>query len=131
MKYLTQFIEKPMNKLLDDCGAFYAFSQKQLDEQKQDGIKYINIGMGLICPSENVEKFIIKSDLIFKEGIKKDIKEHGKKRIIWRELGNYETQINGELDTVYDVLKDYNITEEEIKKEFKKYYEYCIREDLF
>lgn len=131
MKYLTQFIDKPMTKLLDDCGAFYAFSKKQLDEQKQDGIKYINMGSGLLCPSKNVEKFIIKSDIIFKDGIKKDIKEHGKKRIIWRELQNYETQINCELDTVFDVLKDYNITELEIKKEFKKYFQYCVKEDLF
>lgn len=44
------------DKILKDCGVIWAFSNKQFDEQKQDGVVYVSIGAGGYCPKENIEQ---------------------------------------------------------------------------
>ena len=36
-------------------GAFWAFSNSQFDEQKREGVKYISLGAGLVCPIDNAK----------------------------------------------------------------------------
>ena len=45
-----------MIKLFKDTGAFFAFSNEQVDEQKQEGVKYVSLGAGMICPKENASR---------------------------------------------------------------------------
>ena len=65
------------------------------------------------------------------EGIKQDIKENGIKNIIHRELANYECQITGDITDVYDILKDYGISKQQVLKEYKTFYQKCIDNDWF
>ena len=58
MKYLTNYIEEAQTMSFDRAGAFFAFSNKQFDEKKVDGVKYINCGAGLICPKDKVEQLM-------------------------------------------------------------------------
>ena len=59
-----------------------------------------------------------------------DIK-NGIKNIIHRELGNFECQINGDITNAVDVLTDYGISKEEVKKEYVIFYQKCIDNDWF
>jgi len=53
--------------------------------------------------------------------------------IIWYELANHETQISGDLTSVYETLEDYpGITKQMILYEYRGgYYQYCIDNDYF
>ena len=131
MKTLNEYIEEAQTRAFDEAGAFFAFSKKQFDEKKQDGVKYVDMGYGLICPKEKVEWLVDELDNIHKRGIEQDIKENGIKKIIHRELANYETQISGDITEVINTLEPYGITEDQIKKEYKEFYAECVKNDWF
>jgi len=131
MKYLSDYIEKAQTDLFKECGSFFAFSGKQYNESKKDGVNYIDMGSGLICPEENVEKMINKLDNIHKKGIEQDIAENGKKAIIHREFGNHECQISGTITACVEKLEEYPITKKEIRAEWDEYFQKCIDNNWF
>lgn len=131
MKYLNDYIEDKQSECFKKYGAFFAFSKKQLDEQKKEGIKYISLGSGLIAPESNAKDVIDDLSMIFEEGIKQDIEENGKSKIIQRELGNHEAQITGELDPTFEALDGYGFTIEDIKKEYKIFFKLCKKNNWF
>ncbi len=47
-----------IEKAIKDAGAFWAFGEKQFNEQKVTGIIYAQLGAGLMCPKENVDSLI-------------------------------------------------------------------------
>lgn len=114
MKYLSHYTEKAISALLKDTGAFFAFSNQQFDEQKVEGIKYVSMGAGLICPKERAPELKKGLEDTRKLGIQKDIEENGIDNIISRELYNYEAMYTGDIDMVVEVLKAYNISEEDV-----------------
>ena len=131
MKYLSDYTEEKTTKILNDNGAFFAFSNKQFKERKKEGVLYSRLYGGLIAPKENVKKIFIELDKINKEGIKQDMKDNTKKRIMWREFANFECQFEMNPERALESLEDYPITKKEIQREFKKYYNYCIKNDMF
>lgn len=118
MKYLSEYIEVKTDKLYEKMGAFYAFGQNQFDEKAKDGVDYVIMGCGLICPKENAQLFIDEYDKIIKESIAEDIADNGKEAIIKRELNNYECYYTGDISDCVDSLKDYGYTKDEIWKIF-------------
>ena len=82
MKYLSNYIDEGISKVLKDNGAFFAFSNSQFDEQKKAGVKYTSCGQGLICPSDNVDRYIKEMDSVISKGMAQDIAENGKENII-------------------------------------------------
>lgn len=66
--------DEKISLVLKTNGAFWAFSNKQFDEQKKEGIKYVSMGQGLICPKENAHKIGAEIDQCCKE-IKQEEKE--------------------------------------------------------
>jgi len=131
MKYLRDYTEKAQTAVFEKTGAFFAFGTAQFNEKAKDGVKYVNCGHGLICPKENVDELIEGLESVHKKGIELDLKENGKKKIIRRELGNYETQISGEWQEVAKILKDYGITEEEVYSGYQSFFQECIDNDWF
>lgn len=115
----------------EKAGAFFAFSDAQLNKEKVDSVQYVSLGGGLICPKEKAQFLVAELSSINAKKIKLDLEKNGITKIIWRELANYETQIINDYSDVVDVLKDYGITEEQVKKEWPKYFNYCIDNDLF
>jgi hypothetical protein len=114
MKYLSSYVEAAQTKLFADTGTFFAFSQKQFDEGKKEGINYVSLGGGLICPKENVTELTEGLETIQQAGMAQDLAENGKDAIILRELHNHESFYCGDIeDTVY-ALEDYGITRTEI-----------------
>ena len=61
MKYLINYIEEAQTKAFEKAGAFFAFSDKQFEEQKKEGVRYSYMGAGLICPKENQKQYLIKT----------------------------------------------------------------------
>jgi hypothetical protein len=114
MKYLTDYTEAATTKLLNDCGAFYAFGTKQFDEQKREGITYVSMGAGLICPKENADRIFDGVNGILAAGIAADLKENGKDGIIRRELANHEAYYTGDIGPTVAVLTAYGFTPDEI-----------------
>ena len=55
MKYLNDYTQDAISKVIKDNGGFFAFSNKQFEENKQDGIKYVRLYGGLISPKNNVK----------------------------------------------------------------------------
>ena len=131
MNYLSDYTSENQTKLLNDNGAFFAFGEKQLDEQTQEGVSYVLIGAGLIAPKENASKILKGLESIIAEGIQQDISDNGIKAIIHRELGNYETQITGDISDTVDALEDYGITRAQVSAEYPAYFQHCIDNDYF
>lgn len=120
MKYLTDYIENKQSKLFEDAGAFWAFSNSQFDEKRVEGVKYVVLPHGLICPKPNVDKLIDGIAQINKDAIKEDLDDNGKSKIITRELYNLECFLTWDYDEVIERLKPYGITKEEIQVVFMK-----------
>jgi hypothetical protein len=119
MKYLSDYMEDAQSELFERTNTIFAFSKKQFDEQKKEGVKYVNMGQGMITDAEYVVDVINGLDDILKDAMAQDLKENGKERVILRELANHEAYYTGEIDATYDELKKYDITEEEIMKMFR------------
>jgi hypothetical protein len=131
MNYLSDYTSAKQTQLWNDNGAFFAFSKKQLDEEKQEGVVYVSMGSGLIVPKENASKILKGLESINTEGIKQDISENGIKAIIHRELANYEAQITGSISDTVEALEDYGITRLQVREEYNAYFQHCIDNDYF
>ena len=121
MKYLSDYTNDKQSELFKTTGAFFAFSGKQFNEGKQEGVKYTNLGDGMICPSEHVNTLIDGLEVIQKEAMSQDVIDNGVKAIIHRELGNHECAYVGNYDEVVDVLAPYGILKEQIAAEWSEY----------
>jgi hypothetical protein len=122
MKYLQDYQERAQTTLFNKTGAFFAFNNDQFNEQKQEGVKYISMGAGLICPKDNVKELIERLDSIHKGAIKRDIKENGIEEIIKRELYNHECFYTGDIEDCFNSLENYGITEKEIQEVYNSEY---------
>ena len=121
MKYLSDYTKEATTELLKDTGAFFAFSNKQFDEQKQEGVTYCRLNSGTICPKANAQKLVEGMKSVFEAGIKRDLAENGKKGIIHRELGNHEYCITLDITDTSGALSGYGITDDEIQAECGEY----------
>ena len=124
MKYLSNYLEKGSEAIMEKAGAFYAFSQEQFSEKEKDGVKYISLGSGLIC-EKGKEKVLIDELLEnYDNAVAQDLKENGKYGVIKRELFNHEAFYTGSITDTQEALGSYGFTHEEIldvyRKEYKK-----------
>ena len=122
MKYLSNYIEDAQSAAFEKNGAFFAFSDKQLSEKKVEGVKYVSLGSGLICPKENADKLHSELTQIVKDGVKQDVEENGIEKIIERELANHEAYYTGDLDDTLEALSCYDelVTEEIVAEIYRK-----------
>jgi len=122
MKYLTHYTEEATTKALRKAGAFFAFSDKQFNEQAggRDIKDYCSIGMGLICPKDTATELSKDLNAGMQAGIKQDIAENGLEAIIKRELENHEASYTGSIENTVEALGAYPITEAEILAVFNK-----------
>jgi len=119
MKYLSDYTREAITQAFDMCHAFYAFSDKQFEEQKQDGIEYVSMFGGIVCPKDNTETLREALNNAIDEGRSADMAENGKNRIIRREINNHECGYTGDITDAVNVLSGYGITREEVQAVFK------------
>lgn len=120
MKYLQDYMEDKQSALFAKTGSFFAFSKKQFEESKKDGVKYVSIGGGLLCPKENAKELVDSLGIIWNEAVKQDLKESGKEGIIKRELYNHECFYTGDYSAAYDAVSHYGFTLEDVKRQYYK-----------
>ncbi|CAK3013825.1 BCTnown [Vibrio crassostreae] len=118
MKYLSHYIQDKQTQAFNEAGAFFAFSNKQFDEAKKEGVKYASLGMSLICPVDNTKQLMTRLDSIAQEGIAEDIEENGKKAIIRRELFNHECFYTNDICDCVEKLEGYGIFYDEVYEVF-------------
>jgi hypothetical protein len=121
MKTLSNYMENDQTEAFKRFGAFFAFSNRQLNEAKVQGVEYVACGSGLISPKENAKLLMDELGRIHIEARKKDLRENGIVGIVKREIHNYECGYTGELEDVFDALKNYEeITREKIVETFSE-----------
>lgn len=126
-----------LTPILEANGAFFAFSQSQFYEQKKEGVIYVSMGAGLICPKENADKLHEEVKRNSKKAIKAEIKKKGAKAIIRHAYFNHECQISMSTEDAENALKRYieiapnEFTKELISETFKECFNEAIEKDLF
>jgi len=120
MKFLRDYLDDKQSAIFKEHGAYFAFSNEQHKEQATEGVKYVHIGAGLICPKLQAKSLIDALDKSYKEGIAEDMEENGKQAIIERELWNHEAIYVYSTESTIDALKSYPITEAEIIAVFRE-----------
>jgi len=137
MKYLTQYFEDETTNLYAKFGAFFAFGQDQFDKASKEGVTYVSMGSGLICPKDNAKDFSEGMDSAMINARRNDLNENGAVNIIKRNYFNYETHISGENDDLMDSLVGYKklfpteFTDEIISKNISVCWNKAVQEDLF
>ena len=115
--------EVDTNNLMTSLGVFWAFSNKQFDENKtplQEGEKYVDIGMGGYIPKHNVEALLDGMKEI-ENTFKKQVKENKQREAyILYELNNHEAYYTNDIDPTLEALGD-GYTLEEVQAVYKKY----------
>lgn len=119
MKSLSHYIQDKQTQVFNDAGAFFAFSNQQFAKAKQQGIEYVSIGAGLICPPDKAKQLINRLATINKEGIKQDIEDNGKDAIIRRELFNYECFYSGDIMDCVENLTEYGYCFDDIHQVYR------------
>ncbi len=111
-------MQERQSKAFDKAGAFFAFSREQFNEHKKEGVTYVNMNMGMICPKENADTLVTELDTIYRECIAQDIEENGLNAIIRRELNNHEAYYSRDLQSTQDALTDYPVTADDVRRVF-------------
>lgn len=126
MKYLQDYIQDEQSKLLEDLGAFFAFSREQFEEgaarcktKKPEGTKWASAGMGMYMPTVNIEEFKRRHGELVTDGMRRDLDENGRQGVILRELNNYECFYTGDIEPAVEVLADYGIDETEVRAVYR------------
>lgn len=120
MKTLNDYTDEKISELYNKTGAFFAFSNKQFEEKKVEGVEYVSMDGGIICPKENVKTLVEGMNSVYETGIKQDLEENGKDKIIERELYNHEAFYTWDYETTFSSLVGYGITRDEVKTVFYK-----------
>jgi hypothetical protein len=119
-KNIKEYTQEKTTELLNELGAFFAFSTEQFNEQKKEGIKYASLGAGLICPKNNAQEFINRFNSLNDSAIKQDIEDNGAENIIKRELYNYECFYVCDISDAVKALKKYGFSKDQIQSVYEK-----------
>lgn len=137
MKYFSNYVEDKQTEVFNNHGAFFAFGQKQLEEKRKEGVKYVHLGGGLICPKETYKQLMEDLDKIHEQGVHEDVKENGADGIIEREYFNHEQQIAYDDINFMDALKKYKeyypeeFSDANIKRVSKDCWNKAVKNDWF
>ena len=111
-----EFTEDETTKTLNKYKAFFAFNNEQFNEQKEEGVKYYSMGMGLILPKDNAKDFIAEMEKNHKHKKKKYLERYSRESIIKMELDNHE----GNYEDTCKCLKSLGIKKEEVLNIWQK-----------
>mgnify|MGYP003646561726 FL=1 len=114
-------MEKPQTELFKKTGTFFAFSDKQFEEQEVKGKKYSALGSGMYTQKGNEKEVVETLEKIYNKAVNQDLKDNGKDQVILRELLNHEAFYTGEIEDTIHSLEGYKeISEDDISQIFGK-----------
>lgn len=118
--------ERRQSSILTKHGVFFAFSEKQFEENKtplEEGDKYVSMGMGGYMPKSKVDAYLSdmeENDKWFKDQVKSNKQRRAH---IAYELSNHECFYTGDINSALSALGECYTKEEVYKvylKELKK-----------
>lgn len=122
--HIKTFYDIELTKLTNESGAFYAFSDRQYNALKQDGVTYTQLPDGLIINKDLAVSFHEARSNLFREATKKYLEVNSKESIILYELCNHECfYCRDGLETVFEIVKAYNFTEDEVREVWRSNYD--------
>lgn len=138
-----KYIEQKHTELFTKLGCFWAFNNEQFKEglEKAGGIektgKYVACGLGLYCPSKNVDA-LLKGFKEIKKQWQKDRKANEQIKLIfvgidswnrpvWRDPDKSQRAYFGDVNNLFG----YEATEEEVRAKIKDVYGLCYFGDHF
>lgn len=120
MKYLSDIIKDRQSELFKKHHVIFAFSAKQFEEQREEGITYVNFGSGMLINKATADEFIDEYTDLIKKAIQEDIDMHTLEGVIRRELANHEAYYTWSITSTVEALADYpGATEEKINSVFQ------------
>jgi hypothetical protein len=117
--------EKMTTELFKECGVFFAFSDKQFEENKtplKEGEKYVSIGGGGYLPKGKVDAFMKGMKAINSYGKQKVKKGNLQESEILYELQNHECFYTGDISDVVDLFEG-TYTVKQIRDVYNKHRE--------
>lgn len=120
MKTLNDITQKAIKEVMKQYGAFWCFSAKQFEEQREPGKEYGNCGAGLVCYKGKGGELIDAMDKVYKEGFKQWVEMYGLDAIILYELNNHECFYTYDASDAVDKLAPYGVSEEQVLEVFRK-----------
>lgn len=114
MKNLSDYTQAGLAEILNQSGAFFAFSNDQFLQSKKEGVTYVDMEGGLICPKENANSLFELIEKNHLNGIAQDIAENGLDQIIKRELANHEAYYTCSISDTLNSLQLYNVTTNQV-----------------
>jgi hypothetical protein len=117
--------EKMTTELFKECGVFFAFSDKQFEENKtplKEGEKYVSIGGGGYLPKGKVDAFMKGMKAINSYGKQKVKKGNLQETEILYELQNHECFYTGDISDVVDLFEG-TYTVKQIRDVYNKHRE--------
>ena len=126
-----KILDQDIDSALSTHGGFFAFGNDQMKEHINPKLKYVSLGGGLYAPKKSYKQLAKAINKASQDHRKRDLKNNGIKKIIWRELANYECQIIDDPSDCIEALKPYGITEEQIRSEYSAFWDDCVKNDYF
>lgn len=122
--------EQANSLLFNECGLFFAFSDKQFLENKTpliDGDKYVRILGGGFVPKTNVDKLLNGMEANRKAYQKAVKAQNLRLKEISYEFANHECFYTGDWSVVADMFPEVEtvVIERIFKIEYKKYLKWC------
>ena len=126
-----KILDQDIDNALSKHGGFFAFGNDQFKKACNPKLKYVSLGGGLYAPKKSYKQLTEAINRAGKDHIKRDLEANTVKKIIWRELANYECQIIDDPADCIEALKPYGITEKQIRMEYPAYWNHCVENDYF
>lgn len=115
--------QQNIDKLIEECGMFFAFSVEQFNKNKTlipEGEKYLSLGAGAYIPKNNFDKYINGMESINKDFNKKISALKQREELIKFELYNHEAFYTQDIESTVEHLSP-EFSKEEIAMVYAKY----------
>ncbi len=114
-------INEKISTVLEKHGVFFALSNKQFEEQKQEGVTYCTVLQQNDCvPVENAKAFADEYIQVCREHREEQLKQKGIDTIIEEELVNQEAFYSASVEDTFEALAGYNVTREKVREIYNK-----------
>jgi len=108
--------EAAISKIMEDSGAFFAFSNSQFKEKAQEGVTYARLPLGMLAPKDKARATMKAINEAIAESIAESLRNNTLEEIIRYELANHEAPYSGNICDTMAALAGYDVTESQVQK---------------
>lgn len=110
IKKITQLLDEQQEKvsaMIETQGVIFAFSKEQFEENRKEGVVYVNFGRGMLVPRTNIERIKQESDRLHREAQEEFRQWVPMNDYILYELNNYEVFYTGDTSEILETVQMY------------------------